>query len=83
MEDASSVTGSQIRAARALLGISAQDLAVRAKLSRGTIQRAENGTTEITAGNLARVIETLEKLGIRFLESNGEGPGVRLRQRHN
>ena len=72
-------TGAQIRAARGLLGLSAQELADATKLSRGTIQRAELEKSETTAANAERIVEALERLGVKFLPSNGEGPGVRLR----
>lgn len=75
------VIGAQIQAARSLLGISAQELAVETKLSRGTVQRAEVGNAPVTAANFDRIVETLERLGVIFLPSNGEGPGVRLRKR--
>lgn len=74
------VTGAQIRAARGLLGISAQELADKTKLSRGTIQRAELGKTEITVANADRIVEALERLGVVFLAPGEHGPGVRLRQ---
>jgi transcriptional regulator with XRE-family HTH domain len=75
------VVGAQIRAARGLLNLSAQELADLAKLSRGTIQRAELETAPVTTANGERIVETLERQGIIFLPSNGEGPGVRLRKR--
>jgi len=74
------VVGAQIRAARALLGLSAGELATMTKLSRGTIQRAELETADITASNRSRIIESLESMGAIFIPSNGEGPGVRLRK---
>lgn len=78
--DPHSVTGAQIRAARALLGLSAEELAKRTKLSRGTIQRAELETAQITNANAERIVEALVQMGITFLPANGEGPGVRLRK---
>ena len=74
------IVGAQIRAARALLDLSAQDLANLTKLSRGTIQRAELENAQITNANEERIVETLEKLGVLFLAENGEGPGVRLKK---
>jgi transcriptional regulator with XRE-family HTH domain len=74
------IMGVQIQAARSLLGLSAQDLAALSKLSRGTIQRAELESAPVTAANFERIVETLERLGITFLASNAEGPGVRLRK---
>jgi transcriptional regulator with XRE-family HTH domain len=73
------ITGGQIRAARALLNLSAQELADLTTLSRGTIQRAELETADTTAANGARITEALEKLGVIFLPADTEGPGIRLR----
>ena len=75
-----SISGAQIRAARAILNLSAQDLAEATQLSRGTIQRAELETANVTASNTARMVEVLEKLGVIFIPSNGDGPGVRLKR---
>ena len=80
-EQQAKTTGAQIRAARALLGLSAQELAVAAKLSRGTVQRAELESAEVTIVNIERIVATLETMGVVFLPSNGEGPGVRLKKR--
>lgn len=77
--DRDQACGAQIRAARAILNLSAQDLAEITKLSRGTIQRAELETAQVTESNINRIVETLEKLGVIFLPANGEGPGVRLK----
>jgi len=74
------VTGGQIRAARAILGVSAQDLADATKLSRGTIQRAELESAQVTAANTDRIVEVLEEMGVIFIAENGEGPGIRLRK---
>jgi transcriptional regulator with XRE-family HTH domain len=79
-ERSAKITGAQIRAARGLLNLSAQGLADLTTLSRGTIQRAELETAQTTNANGARIAETLEGLGVIFLPSNGEGPGVRLRK---
>jgi transcriptional regulator with XRE-family HTH domain len=75
------VAGPQIRAARALLNLSAKDLADLTSLSRGVIQRAELETSSVNAANMERIVEVLEREGVVFLPSNGEGPGVRLRKR--
>jgi predicted transcriptional regulator len=74
------ITGAQIRAARALVGLSAQELATLTKLSRGTIQRAELEAAQTTTANTERVVEALERLGVIFLPENGDGPGVRMRK---
>lgn len=74
------ISGAQLRAARAILNLSAKELAEKTQLSRGTIQRAELEKTPVTASNMARMMETLERLGVIFISANGEGPGVRLKE---
>ncbi len=77
------LTGGQIRAARALLRWSAQDLAKHSSLGVNTIRRAEasdNATSLTTANDLA-IRRALESAGIEFIDENGGGPGVRLRKR--
>jgi transcriptional regulator with XRE-family HTH domain len=77
------VTGAQIRAARALIGWSANKLAQRSGLSYPTIQRAEsvNGIPRLQAPNLAAIQRALEDAGVVFLDNRElreGGPGVRL-----
>ena len=74
---------SQIRAARALLRWSADDLARETSLGRNTILRAEvaEEKTSLTAANDSTIRRTFEDAGIQFIEENGGGPGVRLRKR--
>jgi predicted transcriptional regulator len=74
------ISGAQIRAARALLGISATELAERAKVDWSTIQRFEsvNGLSPSRSGTLRRVKETLEAEGISFIGDPENSPGVRL-----
>ena len=77
-----SLTSSQIRAARALIRWSAEDLARATQLSVTTIRRAElteEETSMTTANNLA-VRRALEAAGVEFIDENGRGPGVRLRK---
>ena len=76
------LTGSQIRAARALLRWSAETLAKEAKLGRITVARAEatDGTPTLTAANLDALRRVLEAAGVEFIPENGGGPGVRLRK---
>jgi ribosome-binding protein aMBF1 (putative translation factor) len=73
----------QIRAARALVRWSAEDLARETALSVTTIRRAEltDGETSMTAANDMAVRRALEAAGIEFIDENGGGPGVRLRKR--
>ena len=71
-----------MRAARALLRWSAQDLAQKAKLGRLTITRAESfdGVTTLTAANADAVRTVLEANGVEFIDENGGGAGVRFKQ---
>jgi predicted transcriptional regulator len=73
------ITGPQLRAARALLGMEQVELAKRARVARGTIRRMESFEGEIGArtGTLALVQRVLEKAGVEFL--NDGQPGVRMR----
>jgi transcriptional regulator with XRE-family HTH domain len=79
------ITGPQIRAARALLGIDQRTLADRAGLSVPTIQRMEaaGGTVGGTVDSMTRVIAALESAGVDLINeganSGGGGRGVRLR----
>ena len=76
------LTGSQIRAARALLRWSAAKLAIEAQLGKATIHRAEgvDGVTTLTAANVEAIRRTLVAAGVDFIPANGSGPGVRLRE---
>jgi len=72
------LTGAQIRAARALLRWSADDLAKHAKLGVATVRRAEatDGPPSITEANGEAVRAALEKAGVEFI--NSDQPGVKL-----
>jgi transcriptional regulator with XRE-family HTH domain len=72
----------QIKAARALLGWSQENLASAANVSVPTIKRLEaqdgplGGRTE--TGN--KIEAALGKAGIEFIDENGGGAGVRLKK---
>jgi hypothetical protein len=72
----------QLRAARAFLRWSAEDLARESNLGVTTIRRAEltEGETTLTRANDFAVRRALEAAGIEFIDENGGGPGVRLRK---
>lgn len=76
------LTSAQIRAARALLRWSAEELASASALGVTTIRRAEltEGATSLTAANDLAVRRALEAAGVEFIDENGGGPGVRLRK---
>jgi transcriptional regulator with XRE-family HTH domain len=77
------LTNAQLRAARALLRWSAEDLARETALSVTTIRRAElaDKETSMTTANDLAVRRALEAAGVEFIDENGGGPGVRLRKR--
>ena len=77
------LSSAQIRAARALLRWSAAELAREAALGLATIKRAElaDDETSMTIANDLAVRRALETAGVEFIDEDGGGPGVRLRQR--
>jgi DNA-binding XRE family transcriptional regulator len=77
------LASSQIRAARALLRWTVEDLAREAALGRNTILRAElaENQTSLTVANDLAVRRALEGAGVEFIDENGGGPGVRLSKR--
>ena len=65
-------TGSQIRAARALLGWETADLAKRAGLARSTISEIENGVRQGREGSLEKIVRVFEEQGrVEFTENEG------------
>jgi len=81
------ITSSQLRAARALLGLDQRQLAEIADLSLPTIQRME-GSDDMIRGNvdsLTKLVTALNKAGIELIGNNapstGQGRGVRLIER--
>jgi hypothetical protein len=77
------LTSAQIRAARALVRWSADDLARQSAVGVTTIRRAEltEHKTSMTMANDLAIRRALENAGIEFIDENGGGPGVRLRKR--
>jgi len=79
-----SMTGTQIRAARALLEMEQSDLAERASVSINTIRNMEAKGSKIVRvrlETLMKVQKALENAGVSFLPANGEGVGVRMKGR--
>ena len=71
----------QLRAARAILGLSQPDVAALAKVSTMTLKRAEGSAKPgASLDAIAAIRAALEAAGVIFVPSNGEGPGVRLRK---
>lgn len=72
----------QLRAARALLGISPDELADAAGTDAATVAIAEADAAAIATEALQALVAALEEAGVVFLatgESEIGGPGVRLR----
>lgn len=79
------ITGTQMRAARALLGIDQRQLAQRASLSLPTIQRMEacDGVVRGNVDSLMKLVDALTAGGIELIgegaTSSGGSRGVRLK----
>jgi DNA-binding XRE family transcriptional regulator len=73
----------QVKAARALLAWSQEQLAAAADVSIPTIKRLEAHDGPLGGRNEtgSRIRLALEAAGVEFIDENGGGPGVRLRQR--
>jgi hypothetical protein len=82
--NAKSLTSAQIRAARALIRWSAEQLARASSVGVTTVRRAElaDEVTSLTAANNSAIRRALESAGVEFIDANGAGPGVRFRERH-
>jgi transcriptional regulator with XRE-family HTH domain len=72
----------QIKAGRALLGWSQSDLALESGVSEPTIARLESFDGQLGGrqATVQRIRAALEKGGIKFIDENGGGAGVRLRK---
>ncbi len=76
------LTSGQLRAARGLIGWSQTELARRAGLSLPTVKRVEVDLgVKVSDDARSKLRRALEAAGIEFIDENGGGPGVRLRDR--
>lgn len=64
-----------------MLGLSQGELARLSNLSESTIRDFEKGRRVPGVNNLAAVQRALEAAGVQFIDENGGGAGVRLRDR--
>ena len=72
----------QLRAARALTGLSQAEVAEAAGVSVPTLKRAEaGGPIKVADETIAAIAKALEKDGVEFIPENGGGAGVRLAKR--
>ena len=79
------ITASQLRAARALLGMDQRELAALSGLSLPTIQRMEasDGVIRGNVNSLMKLVAALDAAGLELIADNatstGGGRGVRLK----
>jgi transcriptional regulator with XRE-family HTH domain len=69
------ITGRQIRAARALLGISQDELATSAGLTKQGISKIEDSSVQPREGTMADILRVFSERGIEFTDNQG----VRMR----
>ena len=77
--DADRLTPAHLRAARALLGWLAKDLAERAGLGVATVRRAELGDPRITYETRVALVRALDEGGVTLTLFEGQGPGAYLK----
>ncbi len=82
MSENNQVTGRQVAAGRALIGMAQGDLAEAARISVPTLRRMEasEGAATGMANNVEAVRRALESAGVEFIPENGGGAGVRLKK---
>lgn len=73
------MTPEQFRMAKAALGLSNPELAEMTGLHRNTLNKLDQGAGK--ASTIRHVRLALEARGVEFIEENGGGVGVRLRNR--
>jgi transcriptional regulator with XRE-family HTH domain len=70
----------QSKMARAAVGWGVRELAKAAGVSVDTVSRLERGE-ELMPRTVEAIRSALESAGVIFIDQNGNGPGVRLRDR--
>ena len=76
------ITGSQIRAAKALLDWSGDDLAKKAGVSLSSIRRveaADDVPKNVSVNTMLNIQKALEQAGVEFIGTPDHQPGVRLK----
>jgi DNA-binding XRE family transcriptional regulator len=72
------MTPAQSRAARALLEMNQSNLAQNAGLGLSTVVDFERERRQVSEDAVLAMRAALERAGIKFIEENGGGEGVRL-----
>ncbi len=74
------VTREQVRMARGAMGWSVKELSEKAGIVANTVSRYENGSDAL-GSTLSKIRRVFEEAGIIFIDENGGGAGVRLKNR--
>jgi len=80
-ENVGSITADQCRGARALLNMTQPQLASASALGLSTVVDFERSRRPVSSDAIRALRKALERAGIEFIDENGGGPGVRLRNR--
>ncbi|MBN9469978.1 MAG: helix-turn-helix transcriptional regulator [Bosea sp.] len=73
------ITPAQMRAGRALLGWSQQQLAAAAKIGLASVNNYERGASDPRLSTLREARDAMAKAGVIFIEpAGGEGEGAKL-----
>ena len=75
------ITPAQCRAARGLIAWNQENLAKAAGVGIVTVHQFEAGLSQPRRSTLEVIERALKSAGVEFIDENGGGPGVRLRQR--
>jgi transcriptional regulator with XRE-family HTH domain len=76
------ITSAQLRGARAMIGLSMEELAADSRLPLSALQALETDVGTAEHSSLSAVRAALEARGILFLSSGSQeagGPGIRLK----
>ena len=76
------ISSSQVRAAKALLRWSGEDLAIKSGISLSTVRRVESSEGIPEAQNIKTLMaikKALEDAGVEFIGTPDDRPGVRLK----
>lgn len=82
MTDSLTLTGAQLKAARALLRWEQKDVARASKLSEPTVKRLEaiDGYVRANEVTIDALVRAFDAAGVEFIMAEaGKGPGVRLK----
>src|SRR5215218_3087146 len=82
-DEFSPITGSQLRAARALVRWNVDDLAESSRVAPDTIVQAEteDGPVPVAAADARALCMALTKAGVEFIPEDSAGVGVRFAKR--